>query len=54
LPLPAEVNLDLITVGQSSILIMGQDQKFYWFGRNKNKNFKDADENSDKFIAMES
>jgi hypothetical protein len=32
---------------------MGEDQKFYWFGRNKNKNFKDSDGPSDKFIAME-
>jgi hypothetical protein len=39
-PLPTEVNLELITVGKSSILVMGTDQKFYWTGKNKHQLFK--------------
>ena len=38
--LPSEVNLKLITVGKSSILVMGTDQKFYWMGKNKDQLFK--------------
>ena len=38
--LPSEVNLQLITVGKSSILVMGTDQKFYWMGKSKHQLFK--------------
>jgi alpha-tubulin suppressor-like RCC1 family protein len=51
--LPSEVNLKLITVGKSSILVMGTDQKFYWMGKNKHQLFKLTDENQEKFVEMQ-
>ena len=54
IPLPVEVNMELLAVGKSSLLVMGNDLKFYWMGKNKHQLYKQSDENQDKFVELPS
>jgi hypothetical protein len=44
--------MELVSVGNNSIIAMGTDQKFYWMGRTKQKLYKDLDDTTDRFVLL--
>ena len=51
-PLPNEAQIETYSVGRHSVLVLGSDQKFYWWGKSKYKHFQEADGHQDKFTQM--
>ena len=52
LPLPNEAVMEIFSIGRYSMIVMGTDQKFYWWGKNKYKHFQDSDVSYDRFTAL--
>lgn len=42
-PLPNEAQLDTYSCGRHAVMVLGTDQKFYWWGKNKFKHFQEND-----------
>lgn len=51
-PIPNEAQLETYSVGRHSVLALGHDQRYYWWGKNKHKHFQEADGAMDKFTQM--